>query len=402
LKTKPVKSKNTILDRVSAILEEARSNVLRSVNNMMVLAYWQIGKEIVEEIQQGKNRADYGDQLIESLSASLCEKYGRGFSTTNLRYFRTFYTVYQDRLPEIRHLGSGESAEQPKARKQHFKSGVSDDMRKSLNVNERLLGFSPALGWTHYRELMRVENRNERLFYEIEAEKERWDVDRLKRQINTFLFARLLKSRDKAGVMHLASEGQKITHPADAIKNPYILDFLGLPEKETYHESAIEQAIIDNIQQFLLELGKGFAFVARQKRLQFDSEYFYIDLVFYNCILKCYLLIDLKIGELTHQDVGQMDSYVRMFDENCLTKGDNPTVGLILCAQKNEAIARYSVLKNSRQLFTSKYMLYLPTEKELALELKEPGITAVDRRKKGKGGKIAVKKTVATGRKKRV
>ena len=171
-------------------------------------------------------------------------------------------------------------------------------------------------------------------------------------------------------MMKLTKEGQVIREPADAIKNPYILDFLGLPDAEIYHESALEQAIIDNIQHFLLELGKGFAFLGRQKRLQFDSDYFYADLVFYNCILKCYLLIDLKIGELTHQDVGQMDSYVRMFDDKYLTEGDNPTIGLILCAKKNETIARYSVLKDNKQLFASKYMLYLPTEKELALELK--------------------------------
>lgn len=305
--------------------------------------------------------------------------------------------VYQERKPEIRHIGSGELKEQKKSQKQHFKSGVLEDMEKSLQLKEKQLGFSPNLGWTHYRELMRVENHNERLFYEIEAEKEGWDVDHLKRQIHTFLFARLLKSKNKTEVIKLAHEGHTISTPDDAIKNPYILDILGLPDKDVYHESKIEQAIIGNIQQFLLELGKGFAFVGRQKRLQFDDAYFYADLVFYNCILKCYLLIDLKIGELTHQDVGQMDSYVRMFDDKYLTEGDNPTIGLILCARKNETIARYSVLKDSKQLFASKYMLYLPTEKELAIELqkeqkllgKKPVKKSVPRKKKT----VTVKKT---------
>jgi predicted nuclease of restriction endonuclease-like (RecB) superfamily len=229
--------------------------------------------------------------------------------------------------------------------------------------------FSPNLGWSHYQVLMTVENPNERLFYEIEAEKESWDVEQLKHQIYTFLFARLLKSKDKDGVMALVRDGQTIKTPADVIKNPYILDFLGIPDSERLHETKLEEAIISNLQSFLLELGKGFAFVGRQKRLQFDEDFYYVDLVFYNCILKCYLLIDLKIGELTHQDVGQIDSYVRMFDDKYRTEGDNPTIGLILCAKKSETIAKYSVLKGNKQIFASKYMLYLPTEEELRLEI---------------------------------
>ena len=194
------------------------------------------------------------------------------------------------------------------------------------------------LSWSHYRTLSKVEHKNERLFYEIEAEKEGWSVPVLERQIHSFLFARLLKSKDKNGVLKLATEGQAVKNPADIIKEPYILDFLGLPDSKQIHESKLESAIIDNIQSFLLELGKGFAFVARQKRLQYEDEFFYVDLVFYNCILKCYLLIDLKIGKLAHQDVGQIDSYVRMFDDLFITKDDNPTIGLILCSEKNESI----------------------------------------------------------------
>ena len=355
-----------LFDRVVSILEQARANVVRSVNNNMVIAYWLIGREIVQEIQGGDERAEYGKQVIEQLSAKLTHKYGRGFSTTNLRYFRTFSTTYPDRIPEIRHIACGEFKA---SEKRHTQSGVLDAMALAVEQAGAERGFSPNLGWSHYRTLMNVENQNERLFYEIEAEDECWEVEHLKRQIHTFLFARLLKSQDKAGVMELAGQGQKIVTPADTIKNPYILDFLGLPDSDVLHESKIEKSIIDNLQSFLLELGKGFAFVGRQKRIQFDDDCFYIDLVFYNCILKCYLLIDLKIGGLTHQDVGQMDSYVRIFDDKYLTEGDNPTIGLILCAKKNETIARYSVLNGSEQLFASKYMLYLPTEKELRREL---------------------------------
>lgn len=356
----------SLFDRVVTILEQARTNVVRTINNNMVLAYWLIGREIVQEIQGGEERAEYGKQLIEQLSEQLTEKYGRGFSSTNLRYFRTFFTVYSDRKPIIRHIQCGES---DSSKNRHTQGGVLDDLSMAVEKSNRELGFSPNLGWSHYRLLMGVDNRNERLFYELEADKEGWDIKHLKRQIHTFLFARLLKSSDKAGVMELTRKGHTVTIPEDTIKNPYILDFLGLPDANVLHESEIEKAIISNLQLFLLELGKGFAFVGRQKRLQFDGNFFYVDLVFYNCILKCYLLIDLKIGELTHQDIGQIDSYVRMFDDKYLSEGDNPTIGLILCAQKNETIAKYSVLNESKQLFASKYMLYLPTEDELQQEI---------------------------------
>ena len=242
-------------------------------------------------------------------------------------------------------------------------------MSFAVEKNECNRGFSPLLSWSHYRTLIKVANRDERQFYEFEAEKEGWSVPQLDRQINTFLFARLLKSRDKVGLMKLTRNGHSPKTPIDTIKDPYILDFLGLPDSDILHESKLEKSIISNLQSFLLELGKGFAFVGRQKRLQFDDDLFTIDLVFYNCILKCYLLIDLKIGELTHQDVGQMDSYVRMFDDRYITSGDNPTIGLILCSKKNETIAKYSVLNNSKQLFASKYMLYLPTEDDLKREI---------------------------------
>jgi len=363
---KLAKPEDSLFDRVVTILEQARTNVIRTVNSEMVLAYWHIGREIVQELQKGKNRAEYGKQIIKELSVKLNKKYGKGFSSTNLWYFRQFYVVYSNRRPKIRHKACGELISMEKF---HKPCGVLDDLSLAVEKSEALQGFSPLLSWSHYRTLSKVEHKNERLFYEIEAEKEGWSVPVLERQIHSFLFARLLKSKDKNGVLKLATEGQAVKNPADIIKEPYILDFLGLPDSKQIHESKLESAIIDNIQSFLLELGKGFAFVARQKRLQYEDEFFYVDLVFYNCILKCYLLIDLKIGKLAHQDVGQIDSYVRMFDDIFITKDDNPTIGLILCSEKNESIARYSVLNNSKQLFASKYMLYLPTEEELEREL---------------------------------
>jgi predicted nuclease of restriction endonuclease-like (RecB) superfamily len=361
---------NSLFDRVVIILEQAKTNVVRTVNSEMVLAYWQIGREIVQELQGGDERAGYGKKVLAGLSAKLQKWYGKGFSVTNLRYFRLFYQTYAERLPEIRHKACDELLQADVNRQKHHKAcDVLDDLSLAIDKSEYIQGFSSRLSWSHYRTLTKVENNNERLFYEIEAEKEGWSVPVLERQIHSFLFARLLKSRDKDGVLELAKKGQVIKTPTDSMKDPYILDFLGLPDSKQIHESKLESAIIDNIQSFLLELGKGFAFVARQKRLQYEDDFFYVDLVFYNCILKCYLLIDLKIAKLTHQDIGQMDSYVRMFDDLFIAKDDNPTIGLILCSEKNEAIARYSVLNDSIQLFASKYMLYLPTEKELRREL---------------------------------
>lgn len=370
---------NRLFDRVVSILEQARVNVVRAVNSNMILAYWHIGQEIVNELQGGHERAEYGKQLIQDLSTKLTQRYGKGFSETNLKYFRLFYQTYAHRLPEIRHKESDNSAtvqirhkpcdELSPAKKGRKSAGVLDDMSLAAQGDHLIKDFSPQLSWSHYRVLTKVENKNERLFYEIEAEKENWSVPVLERQIHSFLFARLLKSRDKNGLIDLVRKGQIIEKPSDTIKEPYVLDFLGLPDSPMLHESNLEVAIIANLQSFLLELGKGFAFVGRQKRIQFGDKFFYIDLVFYNCILKCHLLIDLKIGELSHQDIGQMDGYVRMFDEKYRPENDNPTIGLILCTKKDETVAHYSVLKDSKQLFASKYMLYLPTEKELQVEI---------------------------------
>lgn len=352
----------SLMDRVVSILEQARDNVARSVNSNMVIAYWLIGREMVVALQGGEERAEYGERLLGELSEQLTKRYGRGFSVTNLRYFRLFYQAFNDRAPVIHHSTSDELGALTQ-------EAVLDDLEMALEKTGQRKGFSPNLSWTHYRALTKIDRQAERLFYEIETEKAGWSVTVLERQIHSFLFARLLKSRDKAGVLALADQGQTVRQPIDVIKQPYVLDFLNLPDQKQLHESDIESAIIENLQPFLLELGKGFAFVARQYRVTTESQHFFIDLVFYNFLLKCFVLIDLKIGRLEHQDVGQMDMYLRIFDDLKRGEGDNATVGLILCAEKDEIVARYSILHESQQMFASKYMLYLPTEDELRNEL---------------------------------
>jgi len=355
-------SDGNLMDRVVSILDQARANVVRAVNSNMVIAYWLIGREIVQALQGGEERAGYGRQLLTELSASLTQRYGRGYSATNLKYFRLFYQCYSQRIPEIRHEARDELGNVGTL-------AVLDDLATALDAAEKDKGFFPDLTWTHYRTLCAIDHSAERLFYEIEAQRCNWSQPVMEQQIHSHLFARLLRSKDKAGVLQLALNGQTVERPMDAMKHPYVLDFLELPESTRLQESQLEAAIIGKLQPFLLELGKGFAFVARQHRIATESQHFYVDLVFYNYLLKCFVLIDLKMGRLTHQDVGQMDMYVRMFDDLRRSEGDNPSVGLILCAERDEVVARYSVLNESQQLFASKYMLYLPSEEELRAEI---------------------------------
>ena len=370
----PVASPTTtdaLLGRIVSILEDARTRVVRSVNSEMVLAYWHIGREIVEEVQRGSDRAEYGEGLLEGLSAALTARFGRGFSISNIRYFRQFYLVYADRQPVIHHEARGEStAPGIEGQIRHEAGGVSAALAQAVELTHAPRGFAAGLSWTHYRVLSKVDHAAERLFYEIEAERERWSVPHLQRQIETRLFLRLIKSRDKEGVLDLATRGQVVERPVDLFKDPYVLDFLSLPEAHSLRESDLEAALIENLQHFLLELGTGFAFIGRQKRISFEDQHYYVDLVFYHVVLKCYVLIDLKLGRLTHQDVGQMDGYVRLCDDLWRHEGDGPTVGLILCAEKNDAVARYSVLHESEQLFSARYVTYLPTVEELQDELR--------------------------------
>jgi predicted nuclease of restriction endonuclease-like (RecB) superfamily len=383
----PTANQDILFNRIVSILEQARGNVVRAVNTNMVLAYWLIGREIVEEIQRGKGRAKYGERVIEELSERLTERYGSGFSPTTLQYFRKFYLTYTDRCPAIpRPMGVKSVANFPRQDNSRplgvESSGMAiscpPDTKLAVNGNnthmmgETMEGFSPQLSWSHYRALMRVENRKARDFYEREAITGSWDKRTLERQIQSFYYERILKSRKQEKIL---AEGRKLpipaSHAADELKNPYVLEFLGLPDVATFHESDLEQAIITHLQQFMLELGNGFAFVARQKHIRIEEQDRYIDLIFYHCRLKFYLLIDLKIGELTHADVGQRDGYVRMYDGLYAASDDNPTIGLILCTLKNETVVRYSVLNDRKQIFASKYMLCLPTEEQLKIEVEK-------------------------------
>lgn len=364
---------STLFERVTSILEQARSNVVRAVNSNMVLAYWLIGREIVQAVQGGDERAEYGKQALERLSAQLSERYASGFSVSNLKNFRQFYLTYPDRLDVIGYPAGGQLS----GTENRYPPGSESAGAPALAIHsldgDGVSGFSPQLSWSHYRALMRVQDEKARAFYEREAIDCGWSKAQLERQILTAYYQRIIANRGEAGLTEPARKrlpGQPVAAET-LIKSPYVLEFLGLPDTPNLHESTLEQAIIDNLQTFLLELGKGFSFVARQRHIRFDEVDFYIDLVFYNFILKCFLLIDLKIGKLTHRDVGQMDGYVRLFEDRFKVPGDNPTIGLILCSDKSEAVAKYSVLSESRQIFASKYLQFLPTEEQLRVEIEK-------------------------------
>ena len=338
---------------IRAVLQSARAGVYRAVNAAMVQAYWHIGRLIVEHEQGGAKRAAYGEVVLGNLSRRLMAEFGRGFDVTNLRKMRQFYRMFEIR--DAVRLESGK-AKRAAAR---LVSGV-EPIRHTA---------SDELSWSHYRLLIQVENPAAREWYMNEAMDQHWSSRQLDRQISALYYERLLASRKKAPVRKEAREKLAAITPEQFIRDPYVLGFLDLKDYPALRESAIEQAIIDNLQAFLLELGKGFSFVARQRRMRFEDEDFYVDLVFYHYLLRCFVLIDLKVGKLTHQDVGQMDSYVRMFDAHARPKGDNPTIGLILCSKKNEAIAKYSVLNEGSQIFAAKYVKVLPTEQELTREI---------------------------------
>lgn len=388
--TKPKKTGGTALgvyDRVRDILESARVNVARSVNSTQVMANWLIGREIVEEEQQGKAKAGYGEQLLNELSALLQTDFGKGYSATNLRWFRQFYLEYPE-LVEIHHAVRDESAlasgvrqaaichaPRDKSEAASQKSGVvanASAMWGTVSAVSWKPGrLNPNLSWTHYRTLLRVSRTEARAFYEIEAAGNAWSAREMERQISSLLFDRLAKSRDKKGLMRLAVHGQEVVQPIGVLKDPVVLEFLDLPTSPRLMESKLEQALIGNLKTFLLELGKGFAFVSRQERITLDGDHFYIDLVFYHTVLKCFVLIDLKVGKLTHADLGQIQFYVNYYDCERRTEGDNPTLGLILCPDKNDAVVKYTLgEQQERNIFTSRYQLYLPTVEELENELR--------------------------------
>jgi predicted nuclease of restriction endonuclease-like (RecB) superfamily len=333
----------SLFQRIAGLVDAARGRVVRTVNQETVTTYWLIGREIVQALQGGHTRAQYGNNLIEELSAQLTQNYGNGYSVANLKSFRQFYAAYADRPEPISYPAGSLLPSTP--------------------------SFHPNLSWSHYRALMRIDNPTARKFYETEAVQANWSRRDLERQIGSLFYERLQASTDQSAMLGSARQTPAPLQAMDVLKDPYVLEFLNLPLVPQLQESQLEQAIIDQLQSFLLELGRGFSFVARQKRMRFDDKDFYVDLVFYNYLLKCFVLIDLKIGELTHQDIGQMDGYVRMYEAHSKVEGDNPTIGLILCSEKNAAVARYSVLSESQQLFAAKYQFTLPTVEALQKEI---------------------------------
>ena len=337
------------------IISEARTGAVRSINSWQVAANYLIGQRLVENEQEGQQRAKYGQETLVSLSAQLTNEFGRGFSATNLELMRKFYKVYS----------KNNGLEFPK-----IPQTVSEEFilaKESRGLTSKLAAEFP-LSWSHYVCLMTLNDSRARNFYAIESASENWSLRELKRQIDSALFERLALSSDKEGIKILSKKGLLLALPSDAVKEPYVLEFLGLDEKSKYSESDLETAIIDKIEQFLLELGKGFLFESRQKRFTFDEQHFFVDLVFYNRLLKCYVIIDLKIGKLKHQDLGQMQMYVNYFDRFVKLKEEMPTIGIILCQSKSDSLIEITLPKDSN-IHASKYQLYLPSKVELQKEL---------------------------------
>ena len=319
-------SDNSLYNKISSILEESRKFVATTVNTAMVQTYFEIGRLIVEEEQHGNVRAEYGKETLKNLSIKLTANYGKGFSVTNLKQMRDFYLTYQ------------------------IRQTVSDQF---------------TLSYSHYLFLMRIDNPEERKFYEIESSQNNWSLRELKRQFDSALYERLSLSKDKEKVKSLAVQGQIIENPCDIVKDPYVLEFLGLPEKAYYSESELESRLVEKLENFLLELGKGYTFVGRQVRLSFDEKHFFVDLVFYNRLLQCFVLIDLKIGELTHQDLGQMQMYVNYYDRFVKLDHENKTIGIILCKKKSDSLVEITLPEDNNQIFASKYQTVLPNKEDL-------------------------------------
>lgn len=316
---------SSFVEQIKQLIKDAQIGVAKSVNSIMVQTYFELGRRIVEQEQEGKESSNYGDYIIERLSKDLTQEFGKGYSKRNLELIRKFYLTYK-------------IAKSP---------------------------ISQSISWTHYLHLMRINNEEERRFYEIETEKNNWSVRELDRQISTSLYQRLLLSKDKKNVIKLAEKGQIIEKASDLIKDPYILEFLNLPEQDSYSETELEEELINKLEHFLLELGKGFTFVGRQVRFSFDEEHFRVDLVFYNRLLKCFVLIDLKIGKLKHQDLGQMQMYVNYYDRYVKLEEENKTIGIILCKDKKDTLVEITLPEKNEQVFASKYELILPSKKQL-------------------------------------
>ena len=341
-------SNDHLVEQIAALIENAKQHVVTVVNSTMIVTYYEIGRMIVEHEQKGALRADYGKGVLKELSKKLTNRYGRGFSVDNLENMRRFYITYSNEV----------------------NSETPSRIFEPSPTNLQTLSAQFTLSWSHYLFLMRITNDKERKFYEKEATNERWSLRELKRQFNAALYERLALSRDKKAIAEISKQGMIVERPEDIVKDPYILEFLGMPEESRYSESDLEQRIIDELQHFLLELGKGYTFVGRQERLTFDEQHFYVDLVFFNRLLQCFVLIDLKIGSITHQDLGQMQMYVNYYDRKVKLATENPTVGILLCKEKNNAVVEMTLPEDNTQIFASKYELVLP-DKEALMQLLE-------------------------------
>ena len=344
--------KQSFSDRVISLIEAARAKTVAAVNLAMVYTYYEVGRMIVEEEQGGKKRAGYGEKLLIDLARKLTAKFGKGYSAQNLRNMRQFFLLYSQQ--QICQTASGIS----KSKK--ICQTVSGKLLKVEDPPRRF-----ALSWSHYLKLMRIDDPNERAFYEIEAQSNHWSLRELQRQFDSSLYEWLALSRNKKKVLELARRGQVVEKPEDAMKDPLVLEFTGLPEKAAYSETDLESKLIDHIQEFMLELGKGFTFVGRQQRISFDERHFRIALVFFNRILKCFVLVDLKRGDLKHQDIGQMQMYVNYYDREMRLPGENPTIGILLCHDKSDALVEYSLPKDNRQIFARQYRTVLPSKAQL-------------------------------------
>jgi predicted nuclease of restriction endonuclease-like (RecB) superfamily len=351
-------------NNIATMIEQARRHIGRTADLTMCITYYEIGRMIVEQEQGGKERAEYGSNLLKELSVFLTNRFGRGFSETNLRNARKFFQIYEMQIQQLLTVELGNDKQQLLTAKSSSPDNI-DIMQKS-----QFLANVFKVSWTHYVMLMRINNPDERTFYELEAASQNWSVDDLKRQYNSSLYERLALSRKKHEVLRLAKEGHTIEKPRDMLKNPFVLEFLGMEEMAVYSESDLETAITSKLQNFLLELGKGFLFEARQKRFTFDEENFWIDLVFYNRLLKCYVLIDLKTDKLKHQDLGQMQMYVNYFDRYVKNEHEKPTVGILLCKEKNDSIVELTLPENTN-IYASEYSLYLPDKSLLQQKLSE-------------------------------
>ncbi|MBF6643956.1 MULTISPECIES: PDDEXK nuclease domain-containing protein [Chryseobacterium] len=342
---------------VKHLIENAKNNIVRNINMTMIMTYFQIGEMIVEDEQSGRDRAEYSKETLKNLSKQLTEEFGKGYSVDNLQWMRKFYLTFQKRI------SSGLIANSEKY-ETLSRISLQDPNYETASRNSMF-----TLSWSHYIQLMKIEDEDERNFYEIEATQNHWSVRELTRQFNSALYERLALSKDTEGIKQLAQKGQIIEKTTDVLKSHYVLEFLDLKQDHRYSESDLETEIINKLEHFMLELGKGFLFEGRQRRFTFEGDSFFVDLVFYNRLLKCFVLFDLKIGKLTHQDIGQMQMYVNYYDRKVKLEEENPTIGIILCKEENKTVIEFTLPENNNTIFAKEYKAILPSKEELKKQI---------------------------------